>query len=98
MRADNPALIQQGQFAVDFQDALDDKHYIRPTCVVLVEAQAAGVLQCPRQNSFSEFSNLFAVIQDDGILPDEVYTADVTVQIDADARPVQSGCDLFNVR
>ena len=59
--------------------------------------QRAGLLQCPGQNTFAEFRHLLAVFEDDCILADQIDTADMTVQIDAHARPVQAGGDLLDV-
>src|SRR3546814_11767123 len=90
MGADNLALVEQGQLAVDLEDALDHEHHVRTPGVVLVEAKGAWVLQCPGQDALAEFRDLLAVAQHDGVLADQVDTADVAVQIDADAGPVRS--------
>src|SRR3712207_9091137 len=45
----------------------------------------------------SELGDLLAVLQDDGVLADEVDAADVAVQVHADQRPVQAGGDLLDV-
>ncbi|MCY1309111.1 hypothetical protein D9M70_591720 [compost metagenome] len=51
----------------------------------------------PRQNAVLEFGNLHAVLDDDCILTDEINTADMAVEIDTDTRPVETGCDLFDM-
>ena len=43
----------------------------------------------PREGSLAEFGNLLAVAQHNGILADQVDTADMAVEIDPDTRPVQ---------
>ena len=50
-----------------------------------------------RQDAFAELGYLLAVLQHNGILADEVDTADVAVEIDADAGPVEAGGDLFDM-
>jgi len=62
MRPDHSVLIQQRQFALDFQHALDDEHHVRAAGVVLVEHQSAGVLQSPWQDALTEFGDLLAVL------------------------------------
>ncbi|OJH20868.1 hypothetical protein BLX88_00255 [Bacillus obstructivus] len=51
----------------------------------------------PWQDTVAEFGDLHAVLDDDGILADEIDTADMAVEIDAHARPVEAGGDLFDV-
>ncbi len=80
------------------EHALDDEHHIRPAGVVLVEAQRRVALQAIGQHAFPELSDLFAVLQDDRVLADQIDAADMTVEIDADARPVKPGCHLLDVR
>ena len=81
----------------DFEDALDDEHHVRPAGVILVEHQRHIVLIGPGQDAFAEFGDLLAVLQDDRILADQVDAADVAVEIDADAGPVEAGGDLLDM-
>ena len=95
MRANDPVLVEQGHFALDFKNALNNKHHIRASGVVLVENQRRRVLQGPRQDTLAEFCNLLAVLKDNGVLADKVNAADVAVQVNADAGPIQPCCYLF---
>ena len=97
MRVDHLVLVQQGQLAGDFQHALDDEHDIGPAGIVFIEHKRDGMLDRPRQNTLAVFRHLFAVAQHDGVLADQIDTADVTVQVDAHARPVKPRCDLFDM-
>ena len=58
---------------------------------------SAKALQRPGQNPFAEFGDLLAVLQHDGILADQIDAADMAVQIDAHAGPVQPRRDLFDM-
>src|SRR5258705_11743694 len=51
----------------------------------------------PWQDAVAEFGDLQAVPDDDGVLADQVDTADVTVEIDPHARPVEARRHLFDV-
>ena len=82
---------------VDFENALDNEHDVRPTGIILIENQRDIVLIGPWQDSFAEFSDLLALFQDDRVLADQVDAADVAVEIDADARPVEAGGDLLDM-
>jgi hypothetical protein len=55
------------------------------------------MLQRPGQQSFAEFGDLLAFAQHDGVLADEIDTADVTVEINPDAGPVEPCRDLLDV-
>ena len=66
--------------------------------VVFVKAQGDRPLQGPGQHALAEFGDLFAVLEDDGVLADQIDAADVAVQVHADHRPVEPGGDLFDVR
>ncbi len=98
MRADHLVLVKQSELALDLQHALDDEHHVRPAGIVFVEHQGAGVLQGPGQDALAEFGDLLAVLQDDRVLADQVDAADVAVEVDADAGPVQPGRDLLDMR
>ena len=56
------------------------------------------MLICPRQDALAELRDLLPVAEHDGVLPDEIDAADVAVEIDADARPVEPRRDLLDVR
>src|SRR5262249_58889399 len=91
MRPDDTALVEQGQPPGGFQHPLNDKHYVGTAGIVFVETQGDIVLVSPRQNAVAELGHLHAVADDDGILADQVDTADVAVEVDAHARPVEAG-------
>jgi hypothetical protein len=95
--ADHPVLVEQGQLTAGLQHALDDKHHVRAAGVVFVEHQGDRALQGPRKNAFAELGDLLAVLQDDGVLADQVDTRDVAVEVDPHQRPVQPGGDLLDV-
>ena len=97
MRADDAALVEQRQAARRFQHALDDEHHVRAAGVVLVEAQRDIVLVGPGQDAVAEFGDLHAVLDDDGVLADEVDAADMAVEVDAHARPVEARRDLLDM-
>ena len=76
VRPDHPVLVEQGQLALRFQNALDHEHYVRAPGVVFVENERNRPLDRPRQHPLTEFGHLFAVLQDDGVLADEVDPAE----------------------
>src|SRR6185312_10619781 len=55
------------------------------------------VLERPGQNAVTEFGDLLAVADHDGVLADEVDTADVAVEVDAHAGPIEAGGDLLDM-
>ena len=79
VRVDHFVLIQQGQFTLEFENTLNDKHYVWSARVILVEYQGHRVLQRPGQNALAELSNLLTVLQHNGIFADQIDTADVAV-------------------
>ena len=97
VRADHLVLVEQGQPALDLEHALDHEHHVRPAGVVFVEHQRAGMLQRPGQDALAELGDLLAVLQHDRVLADQVDAADVAVEVDADAGPVQPGRDLLDM-
>ena len=98
MGANDLVLVEQGELALNFEHALDDEHHVRAAGVVFVEHKRDRALQAPWQETFAEFGHLLAVLQDDRILADQVDTADVAVEVDADAGPVEARGDLFDMR
>ncbi len=94
---DHPVLIKQGQLALRLQHPLDDEHHVRTAGVVFVEHQRHGPLQAPGQHALAKFGDLLAVLQDDGVLADQIDAADVAVEVDPDHRPVQPRRDLLDV-
>src|SRR5262245_3796899 len=98
MRFDHLALIEQREPARCLQYTLDDEHHVRSASIVLVEAERYIVLQCPRQNALAKFGYLLAILDDDGVLADQVDTADVAVEVDAHTRPIEPRRNLFDVR
>ena len=97
MRADHLRLVEQRQLARAFEDALDDEHDVGAAGVIFVEHQRHIVLIGPGQDAFAEFGDLLAVLQHDRVLADQVDAADVAVEIDADAGPVEAGGDLLDM-
>ena len=98
MRADHLRLVEQRQLAGDLQHALDDEHDVGPARIVFVEDERRVGLQRVRQDALAELRHLQAVLDDDRVLADEIDAADVAVEVDADARPVEAGGDLLDVR
>ena len=97
VRADDLRLVEQGELAGGFENALDDEHHVGAAGVIFVEDQRHIVLIGPGQNAFAEFGDLLAILQHDGILADQIDAADVAVEIDADAGPVEAGGDLLDM-
>ena len=97
MRPDDALLVEQRQPARDLQHALDDEHHVRTAGVIFVEAQRDIVLQRPGQDAVAELGDLLAVLEHDRVLADEIDAADVAVEVDADARPVEAGRDLLDM-
>ena len=82
----------------DFEHALDDEHHVGPAGVVFVEADRHIVLQRPRQDAVAELGHLHALAHDDRVLADEVDAADMAVEIDAHAGPIEPRRDLLDMR
>ena len=97
VRPDDAALVEQRQAARRFQHALDDEHHVRAAGIVFVEAERDIVLVGPGQDAVAEFGDLLAVLQDDRVLADEVDAADMAVEVDAHAGPVEPGGDLLDM-
>jgi hypothetical protein len=97
MGADHAVLVEQGQLALHLQHTLDHKHHVRSAGIIFVEHQSAGMLQGPGEDALAEFRDLLAVLQHNRVLADEIDTADMAVQIDADAGPVQPRRDLLDM-
>ncbi len=90
-------LVEQGELALDLEHALDHEHDVGPAGVVLVEHQRDRVLQRPRQDALAERGHLLTVLEHDRVLADQVDAADVAVEVDAHARPVEARGDLLDV-
>jgi len=56
------------------------------------------VLQCPGQQAFAELGHLQTIAQDNGIAADQIDAADVGVEVDPHAGPVEPRGNLFDVR
>src|ERR1039458_6164656 len=97
MRLDHLALVEQRQAAGGFQHALDHEHHVRPAGVVFVEAERHIVLQRPWQDAFAELGDLLVILDDDGILADQIDAADMAVEIDAHQGPVESRRHLLDM-
>ena len=97
MRTNDPILIQQGQLSLHLQHSLDHEHHIRTTRIIFVEGKTHRMLDCPWQNAFAEFRDLFSVLQHDRVLADEVDTADMRIEINAHTGPVQPRGHLLDM-
>src|SRR5262245_66022748 len=98
MRLDHFAFVEPRKPAVCLQNALNDGHNVRAAGIVFVETERDIVLQRPRQNAFAKFGDLLTVFDDDGVFADQIDPADVAVEVDAHARPVEPRSDLLDVR
>ena len=94
---DHPVLVEQGQLAVGLQHSLDDEHHVGPAGIIFVEHQRHRMLQRPGQQPFAKLGHLLTVLEHDRVAADQVDAADVSVEIDADARPVEPRRDLLDV-
>jgi hypothetical protein len=97
-RRNHAVLVEQGEPAIALKDALDHEHHVRAAGVVFVEDERDRPLQGPRHDALLELRHLQVVAHHDRIFSHQVEAADVTIQIDAHARPVEPGCHLFDVR
>ena len=68
-----------------------------PAGIVFVEAQRDIVLVGPGQDAVAEFGDLHAVLDDDRVLADEIDAADMAVEVDAHAGPVEARRDLLDM-
>ena len=82
----------------DSRDALDHEHDVGAAGVVFVETDRDVVLQRPRQNAVAEFRDLHALADHDGVLADQIDAADVAVEIDAHAGPIEPRRHLLDMR
>jgi hypothetical protein len=98
VRSDHPALVEQSEAAGRFQHALDHEHHVRTAGIIFVEAERDIVLVGPGQNPVAELGDLHAVLDHDRILADQIDTADVAVEIDAHAGPVEPRRHLLDMR
>ena len=81
----------------DFEHALDHEHHVGAAGVVFVEAKRDIVLQRPGQYAVAEFRDLHALADDDGVLADQIDAADMAVEVDAHARPIEPRRDLLDM-
>ena len=98
MRPDHLRLVEQRELARDLEHALDHEHHVGAAGVVLVEAERGVGLQRVRQDALAELGDLLAVLDDDGVLADEIDAAHMAVEIDAHARPVEPRRHLLDMR
>ena len=97
MRLDHLVLVEQRQATRRFKHTLNDEHDVGTPGVVLVETQSDVVLQRPWQNAVAEFGNLHALANNDRILADQIDAADMAVEIDTHAGPIQPRGDLLDM-
>ena len=93
----HPILVKQRQLALGLENTLDNEHHIGSAGVVFIETKRHRMLQRPRQQAFAKLGDLFAVTQHDGVLADQVDTADVAVEVNPDAGPVEPRRDLLDM-
>src|SRR3546814_6282258 len=96
--SDLAVLVEQGQLALGLQHPLDHEHHVGAPRVIFVKDQCRGGLQRPGKQAFSKFGDLLPVPEDDRVAADQVDAADMRVEVDADARPFQTGRDLLDMR
>ena len=97
MRRYHLVLIKKRELAVMLQHALYYKHHIGAPGIVFVKDDCRGIPQGPRQDALLEFGHLLPFAQLYGVLADQVDAADMAVEIDANAWPVQPGCNLLDM-
>src|SRR6056300_1046315 len=93
----HPVLIEKRELALHLEDPLDHEHDVRAARIIFVEHQGHGALQGPRQKPFPKLRNLLAILQHDGVLADKVDPADVGIEIDPDAGPIQPRGHLLDM-
>ena len=94
---DHAVGVEEGELAVHLENTLDHEHHVGAAGIIFVEYDRHRVLQRPGKDAFTEFGYLLAVAKDDGVLADQVDTADMAVEVDADTRPVQTRRHLFDM-
>jgi hypothetical protein len=97
VRRNHLVLVQQRQLAVHLQHPLDHEHHVRAPGIVFIEADRCGCAQRPGQDTLLELSHLLALAQLDGVLSDQIDAADMAIQVDPDALPVQPRGDLLDM-
>src|ERR1019366_624839 len=98
MRPDHPALVEEGETARHFEDALNNEHHVGTARVIFIETQRDIVLQRPRQDAILELGHLQAILDDNRVLADEIDAGYVTVEAYPHAWPVQPRRDLLDMR
>src|SRR5690242_384546 len=98
MRLDYFALVEQREPPRCLQHALDDKHHVRTAGIIFIETERDIILQSPGQNALAKFSDLLAILDHDGVLADQVDAANVAVEVDTNARPIEPGRNLLDMR
>src|SRR3546814_1250852 len=66
--------------------------------IIFVKDQRDRMLKRPGKKAFLELRYLLSVFQDDGVPADQIDTADMRIEIDADAWPVKACRHLLDVR
>ena len=94
---DHAVGVEQGELAIHLQNTLDHEHHVGAAGVIFVKDDRHRVLQRPGKDAFTEFGYLLAVTKNDGILADQIDTADMAVEIDPDTGPVQTCRHLFDM-
>ena len=90
-------LIEQGEAALCFEHALNHEHHIRTARIIFIKDKGNRMLQRPREQPFTELSNLLAIFQDNRVFPDEVDTADMAIEVNPHHGPVEPCGDLFDM-
>ncbi len=97
VRRDNLIAVKKGELAINFKNTLDNKHHIRAASIIFIKDKRDAILQSPRQKTFFKFCHLLAITQDNRILAYQINTADMAIKVDAQCRPIQARCDLFDM-
>src|SRR3546814_1510579 len=67
-----------------------NEHHIGTARIIFVKDQRDRILKRPGKKAFLELRYLLSVFQDDGVPADQIDTADMRIEIDADAWPVKA--------
>ena len=94
---DHFVLVQECQLAVGFQNPLDHEHHVGAAGVIFIKHDRRRIAQCPGQDAFVKFGDLHAVAQFDGVFADQINPADMAVEVDAHARPVEARGHLLDM-
>src|SRR3546814_6761755 len=95
---DDAVLIEERPLPVCFQYALDNEHHIGTARIIFVKDPRDRMLKRPGKKAFLELRYLLSVFQDAGVPADQIDTAAMRIESDADARPVKPCRHLLDGR